>query len=448
MADNTTTPSMNLVVPIPSTAPGPAWATTIAGDMTVIDAHDHTSGKGVPITPDALNINTDLPVSGNNVIDVRTTRYTPEAAPISEPSDLGCTYVVDDDLYFNDGAGNQIRLTQGGSVSGSSGTITGLPSGTASASFSGGTFSFRSATNTPATMSVGPITTGAAIASPFTVTIAASASQASNYSLTYPLALPGSTSLLNVDTSGNMGYAATTGSGAVVLSTGPTITNAALTATNATLTTPTITNPTITAPTVTGPILNTNGSAAAPSYTFTGDTGTGVYRVSANTLGLSSNGTAVVSINTAGAYNVGGSSASPSWTFTSDSDTGMYNSGVNQIGFAAGGSLRAAIGTSGVSVPAGFGIESGGGGYIKWYVFTGTLSSGASTTLDLSGSTILGATGFTQVNNGTTYRVMDTDSTKTNQVYFNGTGSDTDSIRITNTAASNSNDYRVVVYYQ
>jgi hypothetical protein len=223
MVDTVLTPNMNIPVPVPSQAPGPAWASTIAAGQDVIDAHDHTAGKGVPITPDGLNVNADLPLNDNNLTSVRSTRYTAQGAPIAEASDLGCTYVVNDDLYYNDGSGNQVRITQGGSVSGSAGTITGLPSGTASASFSGGTFTFRASTNVPATMDVGPIRTGAATTSPYTVLLKASASQAANYDLTLPLALPGSTSFINVDSSGNMGSVASTGSGSVVLATSPTV---------------------------------------------------------------------------------------------------------------------------------------------------------------------------------------------------------------------------------
>lgn len=222
MADTTISPNMNLPVPIASTTPGPAWAVDIVACMNAIDSHGHVTGQGVPITPDGININASLPMGKNYLTNTGAVNLFFQAAPLSS-SLLGYLYGSGQDLYFNDGAGNQIRITQSGSVAGSTGTITGLPSGTASASFSAGTFTFQSATNTPATMNIGPIVTGAASASPKTVTLSASGSQPANYAMTWPLALPASTSFVNLDTSGNMGTVTSTGSGSVVLDSSPSI---------------------------------------------------------------------------------------------------------------------------------------------------------------------------------------------------------------------------------
>ncbi len=207
MTSTTISPNMNLPVPVPGQEPGPDWANDIVADMYAIDSHDHTSGKGVPITPDGLDINSDLPLNDNDLTTARTVRFYPQSAPITASSpDLGCLYESGVDLYYNDGAGNQVRITQGGNVTGSTGTITGLPSGTASASFSGGTFTFQSATNTPATMNIGPIVTGAAVASSKTWTIGASAAQASNLTMTLPVDAPIANQILIADGSGNLSW--------------------------------------------------------------------------------------------------------------------------------------------------------------------------------------------------------------------------------------------------
>lgn len=196
---STTTPNMNLTNPTSGTTPGPDWATQISGDFDAIDAHDHTSGKGVPITPDGMNINADLPFAGNSATNVKSVNLAQQSAALS---DIDSVYDVSGDLYFTDGAGNQIRITQSGSVTGSTGTITGLPSGSASAAFSAGTFTFQSATSTPATMSMGPIKTGAASASPYFVTITASSSMAADYGLTLPADAPAANQVLVSDGSG------------------------------------------------------------------------------------------------------------------------------------------------------------------------------------------------------------------------------------------------------
>ena len=205
MANTTISPNMSLPVPVVGVDPGPDWATNIDACLSIIDSHNHTTGQGVPITPQAININVDLPFNANNATTLRSVRFSPQSGTISGASDLGCLYENGVDLYYIDGAGNQVRITQGGSVTGASGTITGLPSGTASASFAGSTFTFQSATNTPAAMNFGPVTLGQAVASGKNVTISASGSQAANYNLTLPIALPASSAFVTCDSSGNLG---------------------------------------------------------------------------------------------------------------------------------------------------------------------------------------------------------------------------------------------------
>lgn len=206
MTNTTISPYMNLPVPVPGQDPGPDWANNIVADMYGIDSHDHSFGQGVAITPGGLNINADLPMADNNLTTAKSIRFQSQTSPLALPADIGCIYESGVDLYFNDGAGNQVRITQGGSVTGSTGTITGLPSGTASASFAGGTFTFQSATSTPATMALGPLVLGASVASPKTVTLAASAVQPANYNLTFPLAAPAANQVPISDGSGNLSW--------------------------------------------------------------------------------------------------------------------------------------------------------------------------------------------------------------------------------------------------
>lgn len=267
---------MNMPVPNVSEDSGPDWAENINASLSIIDSHNHTAGQGVPITPSGINISSDLSMGSNNLTATRSVRFTAQGAPLSGGSDLGCIYESGVDLYYNDGNGNQVRITQSGSVTGASGTITGLPSGTASASFAGGTFTFQSATNTPATMAVGPIITGASIVNPKTVTISASNTQPANYSLFWPTALPGSTSFLNTDTSGNMGFTATVGSGSVVLASGVTGSGLAVLATSPTLVTPALGTPSsgnlsgcTSYPSATNSIAGTVSYEASSSYSST-----------------------------------------------------------------------------------------------------------------------------------------------------------------------------------
>ncbi len=206
MADVIISPNMQMPVPIVGQDPGEDWANNVNACLSAIDIHNHTAGQGVPITPAAININADLAMNNNNLISIRTARFQVQTSTPSDPSDLGELFVLGADLYYIDVAGNVVRITQGGNVTGATGTITGLPSGTASASFAAGTFTFQQATNTPASMNFGPIKIGQPVSSGFGVTISPAVSQAANYALSLPPALPTVTSLVATDTSGNLSF--------------------------------------------------------------------------------------------------------------------------------------------------------------------------------------------------------------------------------------------------
>lgn len=204
MPNTTISPDMNLPVPVVGTDPGPDWATNLNACLLIIDSHNHSNGQGVQISPSGMDINTDLPMNGNNLTTARSVRFSPQNSPLAAGTDIGCLYESGVDLYFNDGSGNQIRITQSGSVTGSSGTITGLPSGTASVAFAGATYTFQSATSTPATINVGPVVIGRASASSKTVTLTPTSGQPTNYTLSFPSAVPAANQILVSDGSGNL----------------------------------------------------------------------------------------------------------------------------------------------------------------------------------------------------------------------------------------------------
>lgn len=204
MPNTTTSPYMNLPVPVVGTDPGPDWANDINACMSAIDSHDHTTGKGVPLTPDGININADLPMNNYDLTGAGAVTFEAKVAALT--SLLRSLQVVGVDLYYVDGSGNSVRITQGGSVTGSAGTITGLPSGTASASYSGGTFTWQSATNTPATMDSGPVIIRSTTASSKGVTLSARSAQAADYNIFWPLVAPAVNQVPISDGSGNLSW--------------------------------------------------------------------------------------------------------------------------------------------------------------------------------------------------------------------------------------------------
>lgn len=199
------TPNMLLTLPVVGVTAGPAYASQINSALEVVDRHDHSTGSGVQITPAGLNINADLTIGGNNLTDVRTVRMTaqPSALPGSTP-DLGCLYVVNDDLYYNDGLGNQIAITIGGSIAGSSGNITGLVA-PASVAYTGGgspNYKFMSTATVSANLDAASILLRNPGVDPATYALTLQApTLANNYSITLP-ALPGAAAFLQIDSSG------------------------------------------------------------------------------------------------------------------------------------------------------------------------------------------------------------------------------------------------------
>lgn len=100
------------------------------------------------------------------------------------------------------------------------------------------------------------------------------------------------------------------------------------------------------------PHLGPDGTAAAPAYSFSGDTDVGIYRIGANTLGFATAGTLYWEIQSDGyfvARNAAkfaasdGSAAAPSYAFQNDVDTGIYRSGSNVLNFATAGVDRGNI---------------------------------------------------------------------------------------------------------
>lgn len=192
-------PNMNLPVPIVGVDPGPQYAIDVNSCLTLIDQHDHTPGYGVQITPAGMDINTSLTFGGNFATDVGGIVLT---AQLSTP-DINTIYESGVDLFYVDGNGNNVRVTQNGAVAGTPGSIANLAS-PASASYvaADSTFVWQSDTSIAADMDFGSaIMRNLSPNSTYSLTLQPPAALASNYSLTLP-AIPASRSLLTIDTSG------------------------------------------------------------------------------------------------------------------------------------------------------------------------------------------------------------------------------------------------------
>lgn len=91
------------------------------------------------------------------------------------------------------------------------------------------------------------------------------------------------------------------------------------------------------------PVRGGDGTASAPTFSFGNDADVGLYRVTTNTLGLSTNSTLRFSVSTTEVTSTlpvvlpVGSDSAPALTFTGDTNTGIYRYGADDVGFSNGG---------------------------------------------------------------------------------------------------------------
>jgi uncharacterized protein YhbP (UPF0306 family) len=204
---STISPNMSLVIPTVGSEPGPDWANDLNSSLNIVDSHTHAPGSGVPITPAAMSITSDLTFQNNNITNIKTARFYVQASQPAGVSDLDCLYVYGVDLYYRDGSGNQVRITQSGGVAGSPGSISGLVS-PASATYvpANQTFVWQSDVATAAIMDCGTIKLRKLTASSSAISIAAPTGLSSNYTINLPTALPSANAVYQITSGGTSSF--------------------------------------------------------------------------------------------------------------------------------------------------------------------------------------------------------------------------------------------------
>lgn len=200
MSNFITTPNMKIPSPIPGADPGPDYANQQFNAMGIIDGHNHSSGSGVQISPNGLNINNALPFQNNPATGLQACTFNEQ----SSYATINSLWVgTDGNLYFNDGAADpSIQITAGGAVNA---TSSGISSGTATASFSSSILVVNQASNTPASIKAGSYLMGqtGTSGSNYLSIVPPSSLSGGSYTLTLP-AQPAATSFVQIDSSGNI----------------------------------------------------------------------------------------------------------------------------------------------------------------------------------------------------------------------------------------------------
>lgn len=214
----TTLPNMGLTLPTRGDAGAGGWGDTWDADAALIDAHDHTTGKGPRVPSAGLNIDADVPFSA---LYAPTQLHRVQFSSVAGGDMSGATnkslFVSDgtggfvaNELYWRNSAGNSVQLTSGNSINtGLIGAIGGDYS-TVGAQLnyedSGKRYTFKEGTsdsNGWARLAAGDLRlypfggTGT-----FYVGHAAPVGLAASYTATWPAVLPGSTQVLQLSNAG------------------------------------------------------------------------------------------------------------------------------------------------------------------------------------------------------------------------------------------------------
>lgn len=104
---------MSLNLPTVGVTAGPTYATQVNTAFEDVDAHDHTTGKGVQVPSAGININANLEFNDYALLEIGYAAFTASAAPSTTKS----VYVATSgDLYYYNASGTSVQLTNGGSI--------------------------------------------------------------------------------------------------------------------------------------------------------------------------------------------------------------------------------------------------------------------------------------------------------------------------------------------
>jgi len=120
---------------------GPTWADNLNTSLDAIDGHDHSTNKGVRITPAGLNVNADLEFNQNSASELKNVIFDSSVTAATTSYSL---YQASGNLYWRNGSGTAVQVTLGAAVNSGAGSISGMSGTDAGASYtdSSKTFNF------------------------------------------------------------------------------------------------------------------------------------------------------------------------------------------------------------------------------------------------------------------------------------------------------------------
>jgi len=213
---------MGLTTSTPGVTNDLTAATSEQSNYQVIDIHDHSSMKGAQVPTAGLNINANLGFAGFKAFNFLAAQFSNQDSPLSAAENKPCVYSLNGELRFIDNSGNDVLITNAGSVNSATGSISGLSSPVA-AGFSSSTFTWRANAGTGiyAKMANADVSLYESVANAGNaVTLKSPASLGVSYSVTFPIATPASTQYVTMATTGQLATASADSIGSAMTVTG------------------------------------------------------------------------------------------------------------------------------------------------------------------------------------------------------------------------------------
>lgn len=381
---------MTLVLPTVSVTAGPTWATNLNTLLELVDAHDHSSGKGVKVTPAGMNINATLEFNSQDATEVNSLSMDTR---LTAPSTSRAIYTKSGDLYYKNNSGVEVQVTNGSTIAGTQGSITNLGDGGSSAVFSDLNEDFtwyfngtKLAAQNTGDIRLYPFDGSAAYTN--AVTLKSPTSLAASYSLTLPGTAPTQAGVVSVSTAGVMSYglaAGTAGAPSLAFN-GDADTGLYRVASDDI---GFAAGGALVAKINASGVYAPNGTVSSPGIGFLNDGDTGIYQAAASTgsISFAANGNQILQLTATEALFPLGSAAGPSISFLSDSNTGMYQDGADALGFSCGGTRGLSVTATQVQMPGTLDIAGGGAFKVK-IITVGTSSATADTLSTAHGLTL------------------------------------------------------------
>ena len=207
-----TLPNISIILPSLGGDTG-IWDDELNAALTLLDAHDHSSGKGVAVPTSGMNINADLTFAGFGATNLGKAAFSAVTALAAGSKTLFVSS-ADNELYWRTNAGTNVKLTNGASINTSlvGGIVGDYASVGAAVAYDDANdrYTFKQQSGTWARLASGPVrifefnTTETVY-----VELAVAAALASSYTATFPAALPVGDSFMQISSAGAITFSPT-----------------------------------------------------------------------------------------------------------------------------------------------------------------------------------------------------------------------------------------------